>query len=213
MLTQGEFVNWQNYHSSLFPKFGDWFLGMLGEDREPQEAQEIRSKVWFDSLKRFNSDDLMAASVTLLKFPKSDKPKWFDDHLASLLEILNRPSARPELLRKRIQCELCRDTGIVDAMAIPGTAIFSSGGIPMPHGKRCAVDCMCHAAVWYPEDYKGPRRARFDKNTMVGPETPSEERSWEIIRDMQERGEWAKADAWERFLGGGRMPQPALKTA
>lgn len=215
MLTQAEFVNWQNYHTSLFPKFAEWFLGMLGNQKETDEerdARELRGKVWFDALNRFDSDAVMAASVSLYKLPKDEKPKWFDDHLSTLLEILNRPKARPEQLRKAIQCEICQDTGIVEVTAVPGTALFTAGGVPMPHGKFCAVDCNCEKAVWYREDYQGPRRRRFDRNAMVLRLPRPASRSWEIIAEMRERGERAKADAWERFLNGGRMPRLSIQT-
>lgn len=210
-MTQDEFANWQNYHTSLFPKFGDWFFGMLGNDREPQEAQELRGKVWFDALKRFGSEDVMAASITIYKLPKDEKPKWFDDHLSALLEILNRPTARPELLRKSIACEVCQDTGIVEVTALPGTAIFSAGGVPMANGVFCAVDCTCQRAIWnYPDSYQGARRRRYEPNAMVSRLPRPESRSWEIIDAMRECGERAKADAWERFLRGGRMPRLKL---
>lgn len=163
-MTEAEFTDWQNYHASMFPKFGDWMLGMGGggEGQEPQEIAQLRGQQWFDALVGFSGDDVKAASFALRKMPDSERPRYYSDHISALLEILRRPKSRQELARRRVNCELCRDTGMVTATAKPGYAIFSNRGLPMPHGIYASVACVCERGIRYPAEYMGPKLADFD---------------------------------------------------
>ena len=161
-MTQQEFADWQNYHASIFPRFGEWMLGLSGSQSEPQEIVALREEAFLKAFSNYSGDDLKAASFALWKMPHDERPRGYGDHAAALLEILRRPRETSGGWRREPACVVCGDSGLVTVTARPGSAIFSNGGKPMPHGVWCSVDCSCAKACRYPDDYKGPQRDRYD---------------------------------------------------
>lgn len=163
-MTEKEFTDWRNYHASMFPRFAEWMLGMSGGESEPQEIVDLREQAFLKAFANYTGDDLKAASFVLWKMPPDERPRGYGDHAAALLEILRRPRESSSRWRREPDCQVCNDSGLVTVTAVPGTAIFSDAGIPMPNGVWCAVDCSCEKACCYSDDYKGPRRDRYDRN-------------------------------------------------
>lgn len=166
-MTEAEFVDWQNYHESMFRGFGNWMLGISASGQnEPQEMVAIREKVFMDAFAQFDGDACKVASVALYKMPLAEKPKAYGDHLSALLEILRRPKGGAEIARRQPNCGLCLDSGLVNVTAKPGFALFSAAGLPMPHGVYASVACNCERGPKFPDDYQGLKRAVFDGSIM-----------------------------------------------
>lgn len=204
-MNRREFADWQNYHHALFGKFGDWMLGMASDPPEPQEIVELRENAWFEALQDFAVDDAKAASVALMNMPPGEKPKWFDEHLAVLVRVLRKPKA--EIARRQVQCQRCRDTGMVGATAKPGMCIFSVAGLPIKRGKYAALACTCYQGTRFTQRTENPL-VMFDPSKHEEWSEGAFQRSQDTLDGLRESGQDALADAWERFLASdGPLPR------
>jgi hypothetical protein len=207
-MTQQDFrVFIDSIHGGNFPGFSAWFFAK--DRKEPAAATQQRALAWFQGLKHASLDEVQGASLEILY--GTEKPEGYTNHLAALREGISRMRARnresgAQAVGRSYGCQLCKDTGLVEVTARPGLCLFTLQRTAMPNGTWTAVDCTCGRGAAYSDDFKGPRRDRYDERRMELRPEVDQAKSWRLIEEMHAKGERRKANAWDAFLNGGVLP-------
>ena len=146
-MNSSDAIRWINYHSAVFPDFGDWYTNL------DSEAREILTATWQGRLSKVDLDATKAATDEMVSggikkpFPASDtlaviipearKQKTFQ--LKSIPTVTREESFR---------CLICRDTGYAVCWAPLSMRSVKDGTFGKPFTLySTSVYCSCELGI------------------------------------------------------------------
>lgn len=156
-MTRDEFDLWFDEHSAYFPGIRTW-LGKLD-----QHARAVTT-VWFESLKRYELVDALAASQRMYDQGRS---AVYEKHVQVIRAILREiehertvEAIKPRFVdgQQVYQCPRCEDDGRLIAYQQRTLKAAREGTLDEPGAVvTCAVACQCSAG-----DHRARDLARYD---------------------------------------------------